>query len=177
MTFLTASVVKSDLRAGNEHPAVFEVHRVADIVEQVCVSVAGSELVLVESPAFASRTGKPAERAHLYFSLLAAFTARRIRFDTLTPAQLKKRVTGSGRAEKSAVLDAVREMWGGAGWVDGKVSGRHDRADAAALAWMAAQDQEFTLPHLSAGCGASTGSDIDGSGTGVPQRDTPRRAA
>lgn len=141
-TFLTTSVVKSDTPEleGDVHPAVYEVHRVESIVEQVCRSVAGSELVYVESPAFASKSGKPAERAHLYFAMLAAFVVRRIRFDTLTPAQLKKRVTGNGRAQKDEVLDAVRAAWGERGWVDTPVGGRSDRADAAGLAWVAAHD-------------------------------------
>lgn len=139
---LTTGVVKSDVvRDPDTHPAVYEVARVADIVEQVCRSVAGSELVYVESPALSSRTGKPAERAHLYFSLLAALAARRIPFDTMAPTRLKKRVTGSGRAGKDDVLAAVRQAWGdGGGWSETPTGGRHDRADAAALAWCAAVD-------------------------------------
>jgi Holliday junction resolvasome RuvABC endonuclease subunit len=143
---LTTGVVKSDVtRDPDTHPAVYETHRVADIVEQVCRSVAGSELVYVESPALSSRTGKSAERAHLYFSLLAALAARRIPFDTMAPTRLKKRVTGSGRAGKDDVLAAVRRAWGesgteGGGWSDTPAGGRHDRADAAALAWCAAVD-------------------------------------
>lgn len=144
---LTTGVVKSDVvRAANDHPAVYETNRVADIVEQVCRSVYGSELVLVESPALGSRTGKPAERAHLYFALLAAFTVRRIVFDTRTPAQLKKQITGNGRADKQQVLDAVRAAWGEHGWVDGPAAGRFDRADAGALAWMAAVHCGYRIP-------------------------------
>ena len=144
---LTTGVVKSDVKqAPDQHPAVYETNRVADIVEQVCKSVWGSELVLVESPAYASKMGKAAERAHLYFALLAAFTVRRITFDTRTPAQLKKQVTGNGRADKHAVLDAVRAVWGGHGWDDGPAGGRFDRADAGALAWMAAVDCGYPIP-------------------------------
>lgn len=149
---LTTGVIKSDVKpAPDQHPAVYETNRVADIVEQVCKSVWGSELVLVESPAYASKMGKAAERAHLYFALLAAFTVRRIHFDTRTPAQLKKQVTGNGRADKHAVLDAVRAAWGecgwvGRGWVDGPAAGRFDRADAGALAWMAAVHCGYRIP-------------------------------
>lgn len=146
-TFLTTGVVKSDVKqTPGEHPAVYETNRVAQIVEQVCRSVCGSELVLVESPALASRTGKPAERGHLYFSLLAAFTVRGIVFDTVAPTSLKKRVTGSGRAGKDEVLAAVRQAWGAHGWEDGRAAGRYDRADAAALAWLAATTRGFPLP-------------------------------
>lgn len=161
---LTTGVIKSDVvRDTDDHPAVYEVARVADIVEQVCKSVWGSELVLMESPAYASKMGKAAERAHLYFSLCAAFTVRRIPFDTRTPAQLKKQVTGNGRADKHAVLDAVRAAWGEYGWVDGPVAGRFDRADAGALAWMAAVDCGYRVPaNSSQAVSASTKSRIPG---------------
>lgn len=161
---LTTGVIKSDVKQlPDQHPAVYETKRVADIVEQVCKSVFGSELVLVESPAYASKMGKAAERAHLYFSLCAAFTVRRIPFDTRTPAQLKKQVTGNGRADKHAVLDAVRSAWGESGWTEGAAAGRFDRADAAALAWMAAVHCGYRIPaNSSQAVSASTKSRIPG---------------
>lgn len=146
-TFLTTGLVKSDVKRDPAvHPAIHEVARVEDIVEQVCTSVAGSEVVYVESPALGSRTGKALERGHLYFALLAALTVRRIPFDTVAPTRLKKRVAGSGRADKDAVVAAVRHAWSSSGWSDGAVGGRSDRADAAALAWMAALDHAFDVP-------------------------------
>lgn len=159
---LTTGVVKSDaVRDPTAHPAVHEVARVEDIVEQVCRSVAGSEVVYVESPALGSKTGKPAERGHLYFALLAAFSARRIEFDTLAPTQLKKRVTGNGRAGKDEVLAAVRAAWSELGWQDGPVGGRSDRADAAGLAWVAATDRDWNVPPLSVSGGSAIRSTTD----------------
>lgn len=142
-------MVKSDaVPEAGEHPAVFEVRRVADIVDQLCTSVAGVELVYVEAPAYASRTGKYTERAYLYYTVLAALAVRGIRFEVVAPASLKKRVAGSGRAPKGAVLDTVRSAWSNAGWSDTPKQGVHDRADASALAWCAAFDRAFDVPGL-----------------------------
>lgn len=126
--------------------AVEEVERVQEIVDQVCKSSHHAVAVYVESPALASRTGKALERAHLYFSLVAAFHARRVPVTTVAPTTLKKRITGSGRADKDAVISVVRHAWSSNGWSDGAVGGRSDRADATGLAWMAALDHGWDVP-------------------------------
>lgn len=124
---------------------MYEVRRVDDIVTQLCTSLAGVEAVYVEAPAYASRTGKYTERSYLYYSFLAALVLRRTAFEVLPPATLKKRVTGSGRATKDAVLTTVRSEWSSSGWSDTPKQGTYDRADASALAWCAAFDQGFDV--------------------------------
>lgn len=144
---MTTSAVKSDVvREEGEHPAVYEVRRVEDIVSQLCTSLAGAEVVYVESPAYASRTGKYAERAHLYYALLAALVVRRTVFEVIPPTSLKKRVTGDGRASKDQVLNTVRSGWTNDGWSDTPKQGIHDRADATGLAWLAAAEHGFDVP-------------------------------
>lgn len=128
--------------------AAAEVARVASIVEQVCQSTGTCELVLIEGLALSSRTGKYAERAHLYYSLHAGYIARRKQVESVAPSSLKKLVTGSGRADKDAVLQAIRDAWGDLGWDEGLKTGRYDRADAAALAWVAAERTGFPVPAL-----------------------------
>lgn len=141
--FLTTELIK--VPAKGVGPAA-ESERVTSIVDAVCESTGSAELVNVESLALNSRTGKYAERAHLYYALIAAFLVRRKAFDTLTPSQLKKRTTGNGRADKEEVLAAVREAWGDRGWHEGLKGGRYDRADAAALAWVAAEAVGIEVP-------------------------------
>jgi Holliday junction resolvasome RuvABC endonuclease subunit len=144
--FLTASSFTPDPIEGKG--AVAEAARVASIVDAVCVSAHGAERVMLEGLALQSRTGKYAERAHLFYALVTAFVARRTSVDSLAPSSLKKAVTSNGRASKDEVLDAVRAAWSDRGWEDGLKTGRFDRADAAALAWVAAAQAGFDVPEL-----------------------------
>lgn len=143
--FLTVTTLKPT-STGTPKTVVEEAERVADLVDQVCTSAAGAEHVYIESLALNSRTGKYAERAHLYFSLVAALHARRHTVTVLAPTTLKKRITGSGRADKDHMTAAIRYSWSSLGWDDGPVGGRSDRADASALAWCAALDQGWVVP-------------------------------
>ena len=115
-------------------------------MSQLCRSLAGAELVYVEAPAYASRTGKYTERGYLYYTLLAALVLRRTEFDVIPPTTLKKRTTGSGRATKGEMLNTVRSTWSSAGWSETPKQGIHDRADASALAWCAAVDRGLDVP-------------------------------
>lgn len=125
-----------------------ESERVASIVHDVCSSSGGALRMTIEGLALNSRTGKYAERAHLFYALVAACAARRWAFEVVAPTSLKKQVTGNGRASKEDVLDAVRAGWGDAGWDDGPVTGRFDRADASALAWVSAGQMGWAVPAL-----------------------------
>ena len=144
-TFLSTTTLRVPVDKTISHPALAEVERVREIVDTLCTSLHGCEAVYVESPAYASRTGKYAERAHLYFALLAALTVRRVTVETVTPAQLKKRVTGNGRAGKEDIINTVRDRWSAHGWVDTPKLGVSDRADASALAWVAAVEHGFDV--------------------------------
>lgn len=144
--FLTASSFKPATIVGTG--AVAEAARVVSIVDSICTSAASAERVLLEALAFSSRNGKYAERAHLFYALVTAFVARRVQVESLAPTSLKKSVTGSGRASKEEVLEAVREAWGDRGWEDGLKGGRFDRADAAALAWVSAAQMGWDVPPI-----------------------------
>lgn len=145
-TFLTVSSFKPAKVEGTG--PVAEAARVASIVDNICTSCARAEKVLLEGLAMNSRTGKYAERAHLFYALTAAFVARRKSVSSLPPTSLKKAITGNGRADKEQVLDAVRAAWSGRGWEDGLKSGRYDRADAAALAWILAAHEGWDVPEF-----------------------------
>lgn len=130
------------------HPAVAEAARVQELTEDVCTRVSRSELLLIEGIAYSSKTGKPAERAHLFYSIVAGCAARRVPLDQVAPTSLKKLVTGSGRVDKEGVIAAVRSAWSNYGWADGTNLGRSDRADAVGLAWVAATRCGFDVPKL-----------------------------
>lgn len=147
--FLTVSSFKPDpVPDTGQAPAVREAARVASIVDDVCSSSAGAERVMLEGLALQSRTGKYAERAHLFYALVTAYVARRVQVESLAPSSLKKAVTSNGRASKDEVLDAVRAAWSERGWEDGPKTGRFDRADATALAWVAAAQAGWDVPEL-----------------------------
>ncbi len=147
--FLTVSSFKPDpIPDTGQSAALREAARVVSIVDDVCSSSAGAERVMLEGLALQSRTGKYAERAHLFYALVSAFAARRSRVDSLAPSSLKKAVTSNGRASKDEVLDSVRAAWSERGWEDGPKTGRFDRADAAALAWVAAAQEGWDVPPL-----------------------------
>lgn len=147
---LSTATIKGVVPAG-ESGAIGEVHRVEEIVDQVCRSSANAVAVYIEGLALMSRTGKYAERAHLYYSILAALYVRDQLVTIVPPTTLKKRVTGSGRADKQQMLDTVRDAWSEAGWGDGHAGGRFDRSDATALAWVGAVDHGWDVPKLITG--------------------------
>lgn len=71
----------------------------------------GLELLVMEAPAFSSRTGKPHERAGLWWMIREAADLRDIPVALPTPGQLKKYATGKGGAHKDVVLiQAVRRL-------------------------------------------------------------------
>lgn len=146
---LATVVVKGD-HSPELTGALADAHRVQDIVEQVCTSAHDAIAVGIEElpPMRGAKSGKYAERAHLYFSLLAALHARGHDVVTFKPSSLKKRFTGDGRADKQKVLDAVRHRWSQSGWVDTPATGRFDRADAAALATVVASDHGWYVGDL-----------------------------
>lgn len=71
----------------------------------------GAGLLMMEAPAFSSRTGKPHERAGLWWMIRETADLRDIPVATVTPGQLKKYATGKGGADKDTVLiQAVRRF-------------------------------------------------------------------
>lgn len=148
--FLTASMIK--VESLGQGPLA-ESARVQEIVQLACGSSGGALRVTIESiPPKPRMSAKYAERAHLYYALVAAYVARRIEVATLTASELKKLVTGDGGGKsedsKQRVLDAVRAAWGERGWSDGPIGGRNDRADASALAWVSAAQEGWDVPPL-----------------------------
>jgi len=150
-TRLVTSVVKPDVATHypGEHLALYELRRIDDIVNQLMKSSHRSELVMIESPAYASKMGKSTERAALYYFTLGSLALRRQVFDTMPPTSLKKQITGSGRSDKDSMIQSIRSAWGDSGWSEEPKSGIADRADAAGLAWVAAKMAGFRdLPPL-----------------------------
>lgn len=68
-------------------------------------------LAVIEGPAFASHHGAAHERSGLYWTVIMALGARRIPVAVCPPATLKRYATGTGAADKTQVLDAMRHHW------------------------------------------------------------------
>lgn len=121
--------------------------RVGSIVDGIEIDWLGWEgyydLAVIEGPSFGSRNGKPHERAHLWWETFKSLANHGIPVATVAPATRAKFITGNGRADKKAVLEAVRN----------KVCPEcpnHDVADAMVLAYMgSARVGEFYLGSLS----------------------------
>lgn len=90
-------------------------------------------LVVVESPAFAATGGQGHERGYLWWRVMEVVQGAGVPWKKATPQMLKKYATGSGAADKDAmVLAAARRFE----WFTGK----NDEADAL---WACAMGYEF----------------------------------
>lgn len=98
------------------------------------------DLIVMEGPAYASKTGHAFDRAGLWWGLHAALHARHIPIAVCVPNTLKAWATGNGRAEKEDVHNAVKLRW-----PDIRVR-NHDEADALALAELGAIKVNEPLP-------------------------------
>ena len=101
-------------------------------------------LALLEGASYGSEHGQPHERGGLYWALVGALVDHNVPVAECPPPTLKKWATGSGRAEKAAVVAAMGLMWPGV-----RATGdpaRHHECEALALAHMAAQHLGWPVP-------------------------------
>lgn len=96
----------------------------------------GTVLAVIEAPSFGSQHGLQHERAGLHWRVIRGLVAREIPIAVCPPTTLKKAITGSGRASKQDLQDAVAALYPKQGL--GKVS-EHE-ADAVGLAILGAQN-------------------------------------
>jgi len=109
-------------------------HIAARIAEWVS---AGARLAVIEGPAYGrgSQSGHD-ELAGLRWAVRYSLWVRRIPIAVVAPTALKKYTTGKGQATKEDMVAAAHERWG-VDFSGVKVGrGRHDMADAYALAKM-----------------------------------------
>lgn len=95
----------------------------------------GTVLAVIEAPSYGSQHGQQHERAGLHWRVIRGLVAREIPIAVCPPTTLKKWATGSGRASKPDMRDAVARLWPGRGLA--RVS-EHE-IDALALAGLGAQ--------------------------------------
>jgi Holliday junction resolvasome RuvABC endonuclease subunit len=101
-----------------------------------------AELIVIEGPAYASKTGHFFDRGGLWWGLFAGLHARGVPIAVTTPATLKMWATGRGNAEKQDVHAAVKRRW-----PDIRVRNA-DEADALVCAEIGAAAAGDPLPFL-----------------------------
>jgi len=106
-----------------------------------CVDPA-SALVIIEGPALGLNSPGVWDRAGLWWGIVAGCRSRGVPVAVCAPQTRAKWATGSGRADKTQVLAAMRKLWP-------EVTIRDDnQADALAFASMGAQMLGWDVPEL-----------------------------
>jgi len=100
----------------------------------------GIDLAVIEGPAFSRHTGASFDRSGLWHGLYASLDARNVPTAVVTPTTRSKWATGHGRADKTAVLAAVRAWW------PQLAIANHDQADALVLAAIGAHHHGDPMP-------------------------------
>lgn len=118
-------------------PQPFQVQqRIADLVATISGHLGDDriDLVAIESPSLSKATGGVFERGYLWYSLILHFETNGIHLVAVSPASLKLFATGKGNASKGLIIDQI-----GRRWPMFETGGDNNKADAAALAALAAQ--------------------------------------
>lgn len=111
---------------------------------QVLDRITPPGLALVEAPSYGSHNAHGHENAGAWWTLVTTLVQAAIPVGTCAPATRAKWATGSGKADKAAVVAAMRELWPEAGCTRGE--GRRDECDALAMATAAAQHAGWPVP-------------------------------
>ena len=69
------------------------------------------DLAVIEGPSYGSQYGDQWDRAGLWWGIFSALAAKKVPIAVVSPKTRAKWATGSGNADKKAVLAAVRETW------------------------------------------------------------------
>lgn len=117
--------------------------RLYDLSEQVAQIIPPNALVVIEAPSYGGmKYGKPHDRSGLWWMIVEMAYRNRHAVVEVPPSNLKQYVTGSGIADKDAMIAAIVKRY-----PDANVT-NNDHADAVGLASMGAR-------HL--GCLAESG--------------------
>lgn len=98
------------------------------------------DLVMIEGPSYGSQHGSQFDRAGLWHGLYASLDARKVSVGVVAPQTRAKWATGTARAEKRRVLEAVRA------WFPNQPITCDDEADALVLACIGAHHLGDPMP-------------------------------
>lgn len=104
-------------------PLDSRVDRIRSIVGRVGVAIGSGALVIIEAPAIGKHNNGTHELAGLWWAIATRLVEQGNLLAVVNPVHLKMFATGKARADKSAMVDAVREV-GGPNLTD------HNQADA-----------------------------------------------
>ncbi|RRD61654.1 hypothetical protein EII30_02165 [Leucobacter sp. OH1287] len=101
--------------------------RLHDLAKRIVKLIASNSTVVIEAPAYSSRTGLVHERGGLYWLVTVLLAARGCRLVEVAPTARAKYITGSGRGDKKTVKRNVGLFYG-----EG-IARNDNEADAVAL--------------------------------------------
>lgn len=133
--------VKSSPTGDTPAEVVGRILAVADGVIEVALDY-HPDIVVIESASFASKFGKPHERAGLYWFLVGNFIGMGVRVVTVAPQSRAKYGTGKGNAKKADVYAAVKATY--QPLTTARIS-NNDIADAVLLASMGSRVLGFPV--------------------------------
>lgn len=107
--------------------------RLRKLRNAVCDQAAGSQLVVIEGPAYASQVGSVWDRAGHFWNVLGTLDRLRVPYVVVAPQKAKQFSAGKGNADKAAVAAGMARLWG-----DRAAPGNDNEFDALALASMGA---------------------------------------
>ena len=101
-------------------------------------------LALIEAPSYGSVHGSPHERAGLWWFAARLLVSLSVPVGTCAPMTRAKWATGNGKADKAAVVAAMRQLWPGLPCT--QTPARHNECDGLALATACAQRLGWPVP-------------------------------
>ena len=107
--------------------------RLRKLRNAVCDQAAGSQLVVIEGPAYASNVGSVWDRAGHFWNVLGTLDRLRVPYVVVVPQKAKAFAAGKGNADKTAVAAGMTRLWG-----DAASPGNDNEFDALALATLGA---------------------------------------
>lgn len=127
-------------RKGDPPPSVaVRSARLRRLAGEIVTLCAGSDLVCVEGPSYASQGAGTWDRAGLWWLVVGRLTGAGLNVVEIPPSNVKTYATGKGNADKDAVLAAVVRRY-----THVEITG-NDEADSVVLAAMGARFAGFPI--------------------------------
>jgi Holliday junction resolvasome RuvABC endonuclease subunit len=123
-----------------------QTRRVIDVIDDHGIELnLDYRLAVIEGPAYANRLPSQWDRAGVFWGIVAALDARNIPIAVIVPTVRAMFATSHGHADKKLVLTETRALWAGCPDVVEAIT-NDNRADAVAMATMAAMHLDWSLP-------------------------------
>lgn len=88
------------------------VARLRRLRNAICDHAVGSQLVVIEAPAYSQNVGSVWDRAGLWHAVVGAVDHLGIPYVAVAPQKAKQLAAGKGNADKTAVAAGITRLWG-----------------------------------------------------------------